>query len=77
MAKCAMCGRPTTPYAYIGAEAIGPKCARRAGLVKGKTAKGSRIRFVDPGPKAPRERIPVTMDLFEHLKGEEEAQPPE
>lgn len=68
MAKCAMCGRPTTPYAYIGAEAIGPKCARRAGLVKGKTAKGSRIRFADPGPKTPRERIPVTMDLFDNLE---------
>ena len=68
MDRCAVCGRPTTPYAYIGSEALGPHCARRMGIVKGKTVKGSRIRFVDPGPKTPKERIPVTMDLFDNLE---------
>lgn len=74
IAKCAMCGRPTEPYAWIGAEALGPKCARRAGIVKGKAPKSSRIRFAEPGPKTPKERVPVTMDMFEELEKEDKQQ---
>ena len=59
---CAMCGRPTMPFVMIGREAIGPKCAQRAGLVPSKTPKGSRLRFVRE--KAVREPIPQTIDLF-------------
>jgi hypothetical protein len=52
----------------IGNEAIGPKCARRTGLMAVKVVKGGRVRFVRP-PKA--EQGPQTMDLFE---GEENEQ---
>jgi len=39
MHHCALCGRRTTqPAAFIGAMAVGPTCARKAGLL---------------GPKAP------------------------
>ena len=60
---CAMCGRPTTPYVMIGREAIGPKCARRAGLTPTKVPKGSRLRFTHMKPV--REAVPETLDLFE------------
>lgn len=60
---CAMCGRPTVPFVMIGREAVGPKCARKAGLVPSKAPKGSRLRFVREKPQ--REAIPQTLDLFE------------
>lgn len=61
--KCALCGRPTVPYAMIGNMAVGPKCAARAGLLKGKVPKGSAVRFVpQPGKRSTRE--PETMDMF-------------
>ena len=60
---CAMCGRPTVPFVMIGREAVGPKCARKAGLVPSKAPKGSRLRFVREKPL--REAIPQTLDLFE------------
>lgn len=62
---CAMCGRPTTPFVMIGREAIGPKCAKRAGLTPKKMPKGSRLRFLKLKPL--REEIPQTLDLFEEL----------
>ena len=65
--KCCMCGKPTTPFAFIGAMAVGPKCARKAGIVPTKTRKGSAIRFAAP---VKRDRGPVTMDLFDDLKDE-------
>ena len=45
---CALCGRRTAPFAFIGAEAIGPTCARRAGITpaKLKATKGTRLRYV-------------------------------
>lgn len=60
---CVMCGRPTSPFVMIGREAVGPKCARKAGLVPSKAPKGSRLRFVRE--KRAREDIPQTLDLFE------------
>ncbi len=62
---CALCGKPTEPFAFIGAMAVGPKCARKAGIVPAKARKGSAIRFVKP---VKRERLPQTLDLFDHLK---------
>ena len=52
--------------AAIGREAIGPKCAKRAGLTPGKAPKGSRLRFVKAKPV--REEGPQTGDLFEGLE---------
>ncbi len=63
---CAMCGRPTSPFVMIGREAIGPKCAAKAGLTPSKAPKGSRLRFVRE--KAVREAIPQTLDLFQTLE---------
>ena len=60
---CAMCGRPTAPFVMIGREAIGPKCAKRAGLTPSKAPKGIRLRFVKAKPV--REEFPQTLDLFE------------
>ncbi|CAB4135066.1 hypothetical protein UFOVP275_63 [uncultured Caudovirales phage] len=61
---CALCGRLTVPYAYIGSEPVGPRCASRAGIKPATTAKGSRIRFAKPVKRAP---IPKTGDLFEEI----------
>lgn len=57
-----MCGRPTSPFVMIGQEAIGPKCARKAGFT-GKTTKGSRVRYVGRAPARPKG--PQNLDLFE------------
>jgi hypothetical protein len=69
---CAICGRLTVPAAYIGAEPIGPTCARLAGLLK---KQGGRVRLAqDPngqidftftppaGPPPPPP--PTQLDLF-------------
>lgn len=59
---CAVCGRPTKPYAVIGSETIGPKCARKIGLSKRRASKG--VTF--PAQKT----IPVDdrqMALFEDV----------
>jgi hypothetical protein len=41
--KCALCGRQTMPAVYIGSEAVGPKCAKRAGLLALVGRRGSRV----------------------------------
>jgi len=63
--KCALCGKPTAPFAFIGAMAVGPRCARKAGITPAKTRKGSAIRFAAP---VKRERGPETLDMFELLE---------
>ena len=60
---CALCGRLTEPAVLIGNEAIGPKCAARAGLMAKKVPKGSRIRLVQRAPSSPAKRG-ETLDLF-------------
>jgi hypothetical protein len=62
---CCLCGRPTRPFAFIGAMAVGPRCARKANIVPAKTKKGSAIRFAKP---VKRERGPTTIDMFEALE---------
>ena len=47
---CAVCGRATKPYAVIGSESIGPKCARKIGLSKRKASKGVMFPERRPGP---------------------------
>lgn len=63
--KCCLCGKPTIPYAYIGALAVGPKCAQRANLTPNKVRKGALIRFTVPKAK---DRAPETIDMFEALE---------
>lgn len=44
---CALCGRPTKPFVMIGSEAIGPRCAAKAGLMP-KSWRNSRLKFIKP-----------------------------
>ncbi len=71
MMRCCICGRPTHPYLMIGAEAVGPSCAKRLGLSRKALPKGSKVRFVKPA--APREKAPETLDLFAYLEEKEQA----
>lgn len=43
--RCAICGKPTQPAVMIGSEAVGPKCAKRAGLSRKKLA-GTKVQFL-------------------------------
>lgn len=63
--RCALCGRVTLqPAVMLGAEPIGPKCARRAGLLKLSKRKGSRLFS---GKHHAAHRDTKTRDLFEGL----------
>lgn len=64
-ARCALCGRSTAPYVLIGKEAIGPKCAKRAGLTPARAPRGSQLRFVAYKPV--RESGGETLDLFTEI----------
>ena len=66
--RCAICGRPTEPAVMIGSEAVGPRCARKAGLYAVAATKGSRVRHVGRRTRAPKERLPETIDMFEGLE---------
>ena len=70
--KCCLCGKPTKPFAFIGAMAVGPKCAQRAGLTPKTTKRGSAIRFAKPGK---REQGPTTIDMFDLLKDDDGSHP--
>jgi hypothetical protein len=63
--RCAICGRVTLqPAVMLGAEPIGPKCARRAGLLKLAKRPGSRL---SAGKRHAPHRDAKTRDLFEGL----------
>ena len=67
--SCALCGRHTSkPAVLIGSEAIGPVCARRAGLIQAakKSGKLSRVQLFR-GQSAPRED-PRMRALFEGVE---------
>lgn len=63
---CVMCGRYTTPFAFIGTEPVGPNCARKLGLTKKavKTAKGGRLRLAGKYAAAPKQALPTSLELF-------------
>lgn len=61
---CALCGRRTKPFAFIGCEPVGPTCAKRANLKPYAIRKtGARVRFVKPGKREPG---PFTLDMFDN-----------
>jgi hypothetical protein len=61
---CALCGRLTIPAVMIGNQAVGPSCAKRAGLLQSKPRKGSSIVIL----KRKQEKNDCeTMDLFEDI----------
>lgn len=63
---CSICGRRTVPFAFLGAEVIGPTCARRLGLTKKtvKAAKHGRMRLAGKYAREARPGEPQTIDLF-------------
>lgn len=63
---CAICGRRTVPFVMIGSEAVGPKCAQKAGLTPGKAVKGSRLTFTRAARGKKNE--PRMVDLFEGME---------
>lgn len=63
--RCAFCGKPTEPYVLIGSEAVGPKCAKRAGLTR-KTLANTKVKFVKQA-KGIRQRC-ENLSLFDDLE---------
>lgn len=63
---CALCGRRTTPFAWLGAEPIGPKCAAKAGLTPAKAPKGHRLKFTRA--QTGKKTDPRMGDLFEGIE---------
>lgn len=62
---CCLCGRPMVHAAVlIGAHPVGPKCARRAGLVELTRRKGGLVFAVTGHKTAVRQDV-QTLDLFE------------
>jgi hypothetical protein len=65
---CALCGRVTlSPAVMIGNEPIGPKCAKKAGLLPLAKRKGSRVKALAP-VKIERTNQ-LNLELFECLVG--------
>ena len=63
--RCCFCNRPTEPFLMIGDRAVGPKCARRAGLLPDKMPKSTGIRFLKITYKT---KSSQNLDLFEDLQ---------
>lgn len=61
--RCALCGKPTSPFVMVGREPVGPKCAARAGLTPKKAPKGSRLKFM--GRAQARPAGTQNLDLFD------------
>lgn len=62
--RCILCGRPTQPAVLLAGNAVGPKCAARAGLLeRARKNKGRGHVTLYRGARIPRadER---TLDLF-------------
>ena len=66
--KCALCGRSMNAAAVlIGAMAVGPKCARRAGLMP---LAAKRAGLVKPGPLFRRHATRLEVDQMDLFGGE-------
>lgn len=63
---CALCGRRTVPFVFVGLAAIGPKCAQRANLTPSKAPRGSLLKFAGRVSAVKRDD-PKTLDLFPDL----------
>lgn len=59
--RCVFCNRPTEPFVMIGSEAVGPKCAKKQGLMPDKIQSSPRIRFLKYRPSKPDSQ---NLDLF-------------
>ena len=60
---CALCGRPVlNPAVLVGREPVGPKCARRAGLVELARRKVGSLSV--PRTKFKQPAAPSNLELF-------------
>ena len=61
--RCALCDRPMlNPAVLIGSLPVGPKCARRAGLLELARKRVGRLSF--PCTKFKRPAAPSNLELF-------------
>ena len=66
--RCALCGRLTFhPAVFVGVEPIGPKCARRAGLLDPKL-KLKKPALGMTRHRSQAQRDGATGDLFEGVQ---------
>lgn len=66
--KCAFCNRPMLAAAvFVGANPIGPTCARKAGLLELARKKARALRLARSSIGA-RRTDPETLDLFAEVE---------
>lgn len=66
--RCAFCNRPMLAAAvFVGANPIGPTCARKAGLLELARKKSGVLRLAKPNIGA-RRADPQTLDLFAEVE---------
>ena len=70
--RCALCNHPLLyPEIYIGLLPVGPRCARRAGLVELARKKSGVLRLASVTGMKRRKDDQLTLDLFEQPQEEE------
>ena len=66
--RCAFCNRPMQSAAvFVGANPIGPTCARKAGLLELARKKSGALRLARTSIGA-RRADPETLDLFAEVE---------
>jgi hypothetical protein len=61
---CILCGRKTEPAVMLADKAVGPRCARKAGLLERAKKRQGAVRLFEA---VRRPADPMTLDLFEAL----------
>lgn len=59
--RCILCGRTTQPAVMLADKPVGPKCARKAGLLNIARRGRGQVRLASPQAKKADEH---TLDLF-------------
>lgn len=59
--RCVLCGRTTQPAVMLADKAVGPKCAKKAGLLERARRGQGQVRLFN-APRRPAD--PKTLDLF-------------
>lgn len=59
--RCILCGRPTQPAVMLADKPVGPKCARKAGLLE-RARRGKGMLHLVKQQRRPAD--PQTLDLF-------------
>ena len=59
--RCVLCGRTTKPAVMLGTHAVGPRCAKKAGLIERARRGQGQVRLFN-APRRPAD--PKTLDLF-------------